>query len=64
MLRKIFGSKREEVTGEWRKLHNEGLHSFQSVPNLVSRIKENYKGRTRGKYGAQNTCIQGFGGKT
>lgn len=63
MLRKIFGSKGEEMTGEWRKLHK-GLHSFQSEPNLVVRIKENYKGRTRGTYGAQNTCMQGFGGKT
>jgi hypothetical protein len=28
VLRKIFGPKRDEVTGEWRKLHNEELHSF------------------------------------
>jgi hypothetical protein len=64
VLRKIFGSKRKEVTGDWRKFHNEELHSFQSVPNLVARIKENDKGRTRGTYGAQNACMQGFGGKT
>jgi hypothetical protein len=28
VLRKIFGPKRDEVTGEWRKLHNEELHNF------------------------------------
>jgi hypothetical protein len=63
VLRKIFDSKREEVTGKWRKFHNGGLRIYQSIPNLVARIKENYKGWTSGTYGAQNTCIQGFGGK-
>jgi hypothetical protein len=63
VLSKIFGSNREEVAGNWRKFHNEELHNFQSVPNFVALIKENDKGRTRGTYGVQNTCIQGFGGK-
>ena len=54
---KIFGSKSEEVTGEWRKLRNEGCHSFQSVPNLVAPIKETDKDRTCGTYGAQNTSM-------
>jgi hypothetical protein len=31
-LRKIFGPKRDEVTGEWRKLHNEELKSFVLIP--------------------------------
>jgi hypothetical protein len=39
VLRKIFGPKREEVTGEWRKLHNEELNGLYSVPNLV-RVKK------------------------
>jgi hypothetical protein len=30
VLRRIFGPKRDEVTGEWRKLHNEELHDFSS----------------------------------
>jgi hypothetical protein len=30
MLRRIFGSRRDEVTGEWRKLHNEELHNLYS----------------------------------
>jgi hypothetical protein len=32
MLRRIFGSKRDEVTGGWRKLHNEELHNLYSSP--------------------------------
>jgi hypothetical protein len=32
VLRRIFGPKREEVTGGWRKLHNEELHNLYSSP--------------------------------
>jgi hypothetical protein len=32
VLRRIFGPKRDEVTGEWRKLHNEKLHDLYSSP--------------------------------
>jgi hypothetical protein len=35
VLRRIFGPKRDEVTGEWRKLHNEELNGLHSLPNLV-----------------------------
>jgi hypothetical protein len=38
-LRTIFGPKRDEVTGEWRKLHNEELHDLYSSPNIVGVIK-------------------------
>jgi hypothetical protein len=34
MLRKLFGPKRDEVTGEWRKLYNEGLNLYSS-PNII-----------------------------
>jgi hypothetical protein len=37
--RRIFGSKRDEVTGEWRKLHNEELHNLYSSPNIERVIK-------------------------
>jgi hypothetical protein len=33
VLRRIFGPKREEVTGDWRQLHNEELHNLNSSPN-------------------------------
>jgi hypothetical protein len=35
VFRRIFGSKREEVTGKWRKLHNEELNNLYSSPNIV-----------------------------
>ena len=35
VLRRVFGPKREEVTGEWRKLHNEELSDLCSLPNIV-----------------------------
>jgi hypothetical protein len=38
VLRRIFGPKRDEVTGEWRKLHNE-LHNLYSPPNIIRVIK-------------------------
>jgi hypothetical protein len=34
VLRRIFGPKRDEVMGEWRKLHNEGLHDLYSSPSI------------------------------
>jgi hypothetical protein len=34
-LRRIFGPKRDEVTGDWRKLHNEELHNLYSSPNII-----------------------------
>ena len=39
MLRRIFGLKRDEATGEWRKLHKEELNDHCSSPNIVRVIK-------------------------
>ncbi|KAJ4433358.1 hypothetical protein ANN_15617 [Periplaneta americana] len=39
VLRKIFGAKRDEVTGEWRKLHNGELHALYSSPDIIRNIK-------------------------
>jgi hypothetical protein len=39
VLRRIVGSKRDEVTGGWRKLHNEELHNLYSSPNVIRMIK-------------------------
>jgi hypothetical protein len=39
VLRRIFGSMRDEVTGGWRKLYNKDLHSLYSSPNIIRMIK-------------------------
>jgi hypothetical protein len=39
LLRRVFGSKRDEVRGEWRKLHNMELNDFYPSPNIVRVIK-------------------------
>jgi hypothetical protein len=44
LLRRIFGPKRDEVTGEWRKLRNEELNDLCSTPNII-RVKKNREKR-------------------
>jgi hypothetical protein len=39
VLRRIFGPKRDEVTGGWRELHNEELHNLYSSPSIIRMIK-------------------------
>jgi hypothetical protein len=39
MLRRIFRPKRDELTGGWRKLHNEELHNLYSFPSIIRMIK-------------------------
>jgi hypothetical protein len=39
VLRRIFGTKRDEVTGGWRKLHNEKLHNLCCLPDVIKMIK-------------------------
>ena len=38
VLRKIFGSTRDEITEEWRKLHNAELHALYSSPNIIRNL--------------------------
>jgi hypothetical protein len=38
VLRRIFGPKRDQVTGRWRKLHNEELHDLYSSPSIIKMI--------------------------
>ena len=60
VLRKIFGSKRDEVAREWRKLHNEELNDLYSLPKIVRVMKSRrmgwvghvaHRGERRGVYG-------------
>jgi hypothetical protein len=39
VLRRLFGPKRDEVTGGWRKLHNEELNNFYSTPSIIRLMK-------------------------
>jgi hypothetical protein len=44
VLRRIFGPKRDEVIGGWRKLHNEELHDLYSSPSMIRIIKSRRMG--------------------
>src|SRR5215510_1707092 len=59
VLRRIFGPKRVEVTGEWRKLHNEELHDLYSSPNIVRVInREEWDRRDMWRgWGREEACI-------
>jgi hypothetical protein len=65
VLRRIIGTKRDEVTGEWRKLHNKKFHSSYSSSyiNWGDQIKENEVGGACGMHGRGEKSVRGFGGK-
>jgi hypothetical protein len=44
VLKRVFGPKRGEVTGEWRKLHNEELHELYSSPSIIRIMKSRREG--------------------
>jgi hypothetical protein len=61
VIRRIFGPKRDEVTGEWRKLHKEDLHILCSVSNIIIHSKSR-----RMRWAVHVACmreesVQGFG---
>jgi hypothetical protein len=61
VLRRVFGPKRDEVTGEWRKLHNE-LSDLYSLTQYCAGGKiENEMGGACGAYGGGERCAQGSG---
>jgi hypothetical protein len=63
VLRRIFGPKRDEVTGEWRKLHNEELHDLYASPSIIRIIKsrrmrwEDHVARMREKRNAYRLLV-------
>ena len=64
VLRRIFGPKRDEITAEWRELHNEELNVPYSSSNIVRVIKSRimrWAGLVACK-GGEERCVQGFGG--
>ena len=66
VIKKIFGAKGDETTGEWRKLLNAELHALYSSPNIIRNLKSRRLklGRTCSTYGAIQKCIQSFSGET
>jgi hypothetical protein len=62
LLRRISGPKRDEVTGDWRKLHNDELHKLYSSPNIIRMIKSRrmrwtgYVARMGEKWNAYDIC--------
>jgi len=63
VLRRVFGPKRDEVTGECRKLHNEELNDVYSSPNIVRVINSRRMrwGGACSAYGGEERRVQGFG---
>jgi hypothetical protein len=60
---RIFGPKRDEVTGEWRKHRNKELCDLYSSPN-VDKIEKNEMGRACSADGEGERRVQGFGEET
>jgi hypothetical protein len=58
VLRRIFGPKRDEVTGGWRRLHNEGLHVV--YPPYIRVIKKNEVGGKCSSYGGKERYVHGL----
>jgi hypothetical protein len=61
VVKRIFGPKRDEVTGEWTKLHSGELHNLYSPPNIIRKIKS--RRMRRAGHGRWEKCVWGFGGK-
>jgi hypothetical protein len=63
VLTRIFGPRKDKVTGEWRKLHNEELHILYSSPNIMRQIKSRRMRWVGHVAHMGEECVQGFDGK-
>jgi hypothetical protein len=65
VLRTIFGSRRDEMTGDWRKLRNEELHNLYSSPDIIRMIKSRRieMGGACSTNGGDKECMKDIGGK-
>jgi hypothetical protein len=63
VLRRIFGPKRDEVTGEWRRLHDKELYAlFLTKCHSGDQVKKTEMVRACSTYGGEERCIQNFSG--
>jgi hypothetical protein len=62
VITRIFGPKRDEITAEWRKLHNKELHILYSSPNIIRQIKSRrlWWAGAGGMHGRRQGSIQGL----
>jgi len=63
VLRRIFGPRKYEITGEWRRLHNKELNDLYSSPKILRVIKSR-RMRWAGHVAHMGEGVQGLGGKT
>ena len=63
VVSKIFGPKRDGVTGEWIKLHKKKLCDLLTKYYSGNQIEKNEMDGSRNTHGGEERCIQGFGGK-
>jgi hypothetical protein len=63
VMRRLFGCKRDEGTGECRKLRSEELHDLYSSPDIIRQIKPRRIGWTGHVARMGEECVQDFGGK-
>ena len=61
LLRRIFGPKRFQETGRWRRIHNEELYAVYSSGEQIKKFEMSRSGST---YVGEERCIKGFGGET
>ena len=61
-LRKIFGSKRDDVTGEWRRLYNEELYDLHFSPDIIRVLRSSRMSRVEyvARMGGEQWCIPGL----
>ena len=64
VLRRVFVPKRDEVTGEWGKIHNEEFSDLYFLPNIVRKIEKNEMGGACSAYGGAERFAQGSGKET
>jgi hypothetical protein len=63
VLRRVYGSKRDEVTGDWRKLHNDKLCDMYSSPNIIClEMEEDEMGRSHGTDGEKRNAHRHLAG--